>query len=664
MSKKFTLQTFKASVLFGILIMLVSCGTPMEPFKIRIEVLGLPEGAKADITATGPNSFSEQITETKVFSNLAKGEYKLTARDVIVGDKIYFVYIVYSDTFDKSEREFSPGRDLQTIQVKYELEAQLNLTVRGLPTGVSADITVKGVNVIGKSEIVEQKVTGSSVLNDLRPGIYEISIAEVSSTYTYTPRATGASGQLLAGAEVNLVVDYMTELSPLADMNGGNAVAIDENTMLLSSLTEFDNDGDGDPDGFCHDVYYFTLGGCTGSVSVLEFTSGQWNRVKTLMSGDTRPDMFGYAVAISGDIIAVGAPDARYDSLEEGAVYIFQRDYGGGNNWGLVTKLQMPNKTPGAGFNHKFGRSLALYGDTLVVGDPLRTHDANGDGKLNCDVQGSGEGEECRAGIAHIFQRNRGGSNNWGLVKQVIPSDIDTAGDDRGLFGYSVSIHNDIIVVGAPGKFSGAGAAYVFRRDQGGSDNWGEIKRLLGNGTTYAKYPQLGLSVATNGETVAVGVPGESGDANGDGNIDCELTKDKTSGTGSECFNGSVHIFQRDQGGSNTWGETGVVSSNWLSYDLFSASENMQFGYSVALSQNALAVGARNDSNDFDNFTMIGSVHLYELTGTSWEFSEGFIPREGASEDYFGSSVALDNNRVFITSPGYDSNEGAFYIFE
>ena len=115
-----------------------------------------------------------------------------------------------------------------------------------------------------------------------------------------------------------------------------------------------------------------------------------------------------------------------------------------------------------------FGVSLAVSGDTAVVG---AWSEDGGPGDPLVD-----------AGAAYVFERDQGGTDNWGEVKKLIASDAQ--GGDR--FGFAVAISGDKVIVGARFEdggsgdpISNAGAAYVFERDQGGADNWGEVKKLV-----------------------------------------------------------------------------------------------------------------------------------------------------------------------------------------
>ena len=102
-----------------------------------------------------------------------------------------------------------------------------------------------------------------------------------------------------------------------------------------------------------------------------------------------------------------------------------------------------------AAANDRFGYSAAIDGDTVVVGAWAKNSNT---------------------GAAYIFERNQGGAENWGQVKKLTAS--DAAVSDQ--FGWSVAIDVDTVVVGA----YGAETAYIFERNQGGSENWGQVQRL------------------------------------------------------------------------------------------------------------------------------------------------------------------------------------------
>ena len=112
-----------------------------------------------------------------------------------------------------------------------------------------------------------------------------------------------------------------------------------------------------------------------------------------------------------------------------------------------------------AEFFDLFGLSVAVSGDIAVVGASVESTAAT------------------NAGAAYVFQRDQGGADNWGEVKKLTASDAQ-AGD---LFGFNVAVSGDTAVIGAREEDAGggdAGAAYVFQRNEGSQDNWGEVTKL------------------------------------------------------------------------------------------------------------------------------------------------------------------------------------------
>jgi hypothetical protein len=130
----------------------------------------------------------------------------------------------------------------------------------------------------------------------------------------------------------------------------------------------------------------------------------------------------------------------------------------------------------------KFGNKVSISGDTAIVG------------AFFDDDNGS------ESGSAYIFSRNQGGADNWGEVKKLIASD----GAAGARFGASVSISGDTAIVEASRNDDngGYGSAYIFSRNQGGADNWGEVKKLTASDGSVDDY--FGWSVSISGDTVIV----------------------------------------------------------------------------------------------------------------------------------------------------------------
>jgi hypothetical protein len=165
-------------------------------------------------------------------------------------------------------------------------------------------------------------------------------------------------------------------------------------------------------------------------------SSGVWSEQQLDPNANVETEYFGRAIAVSGDTIAVGAyGDSQLDSFA-GATYLFNRDSAG--IWAMQQKI---TASDGAD-NDKFGFSLDLDGDNLVVG--AYTDDDNG----------------TDAGSAYVFSRDADGV--WNEQLKLISSD----GVDYDYFAFSVGISASSVLTGAyfndTALGTNSGAAYVF----------------------------------------------------------------------------------------------------------------------------------------------------------------------------------------------------------
>ena len=168
-----------------------------------------------------------------------------------------------------------------------------------------------------------------------------------------------------------------------------------------------------------------------------------WTQVAKLTAGDgAANDYFGVSVSIDGDTVVIGAhgDDDDVKGSDSGSAYVFTRDTAGdlASNWTQVAKLTADD---GAASDY-FGCSVSIDGDTMVVG-------ANGDNDKGSD-----------SGSAYMFTRTTAGdlASGWTQVAKLTAGDGD-AGD---MFGYSVSIDGNAVVIGASSQISSSASAYVF----------------------------------------------------------------------------------------------------------------------------------------------------------------------------------------------------------
>lgn len=396
----------------------------------------------------------------------------------------------------------------------------------------------------------------------------------ITDNSTLNSLAGFAEGQILVGGEV-------------ADAQFGRSVAIDGNRMVVTCEC---------PDRA--DVAYIFE----------RTTAGVWKYVKTLEARKPPHTYSDHQVTMSGNTLVVS-------SAETGGVYIFDRNRGGANQWGLVKELSAFYYYDG------FGVDVSLDEDTLVVGAFNSRVGAN-------DYQGA----------AYIYERDRGGANNWGQVKRLTAFD----GQDWDNFGRAISINGDVVVIGAYGDDVGnrasRGSAYLFGRNQGGTNTWGLLKKLTSS--DGLAYDFFGSSVDVSDDTVVVGAY-------------------YTYYKGGK---GSAYIFQRDEGGTNAWGEVKHLVSDDLARGDY-------FGSDVAIDGDTVVVSAIYDTVGSNQEQ--GSAYIFRRNRggkDNWGQLKKLTSSEGASVDYYGASVAVSGSTVVVAAPLNDieSNvdKGAVYIYE
>jgi len=213
------------------------------------------------------------------------------------------------------------------------------------------------------------------------------------------------------------------------------------------------------------------------------------SQVKKIVADEgSADDGFGSAIAISGDRIVVGMPGDDSLSTDAGSAFIFARNQGGNNNWGQEAKISV-NTLFHLGSAEKFGLVVAIDGDNVVIGAP------------------GTDGNGIDSGRAYLFNRNEGGDNSWGKVTDLSASD----GAAYYEFAISVSISGEFVTVGSPNdnnaKGSSAGAVYIYKKDEGGANSWGELKKILSNDGIALDY--FGTSVSIAGDYAVVGAQGQ-----------------------------------------------------------------------------------------------------------------------------------------------------------
>jgi len=343
----------------------------------------------------------------------------------------------------------------------------------------------------------------------------------------------------------------------------------------------------------------------TGTVYILERDeSGNWNHAAELTPDDGElGDLFGQAVALDGDTLAVGSPEHDDFGSNSGAVYVFERDAAGA--WELSQELFSGDIAGG----DKFGVAVSLDGDRLAVGA-----DGNND-------QGGD------SGAAYLFERGENGA--FAQKAKLLPSD----GSSSDLFGGAVAIDGDRIVVGArqgTGLSASTGAVYLYEFD--GAGTWPEVGKI--RASDGVSFDFFGFALAIDGDSLVVGAIG-----------------DDEGSTNS----GSVYVFERDLFG--TWFNTDKLVEPTPDF-------SNQFGQAIDLDGDLFVTTSLDGTlgNDAGAAYLFerGESGLWRLTQT-------LRASDGDASDSFGQSVSLNGSRLALGATGNDEVNtfaGATYIFD
>ncbi len=346
----------------------------------------------------------------------------------------------------------------------------------------------------------------------------------------------------------------------------------------------------------------FSKGTDSGAALVFTKSDGVWTEQAKLVGDDTGPgDLLGQAVGLSNDTAVVGAPGDTPAGTDSGSAYVFIRT---GETWLMEAKLTATDAGPG----DQFGRSAAISGDTIIIGAPTDTPmgadsgsayvfiRAGGTWIVEDKLTGSGQAFDSMfgwsvavdgdtavvgalgdlsngvdSGAVYVFTRTDG---VWTEQAKLTASDAFAADN----FGRSVALSGDLLAVGAPGnadKGANTGAAYVFARSDG---TWTQQAKLTASDA--ATTDNFGWSVSISrdsGDIVAVGAFGDAA-------------------KGAEA--GSVYVYKGD---GTSWTEQANLTAT-------GAAVNHKLGTSVSISGNDLVAGA---PGDFQKGTDTGAAHVF-----------------------------------------------------
>ena len=238
------------------------------------------------------------------------------------------------------------------------------------------------------------------------------------------------------------------------------------------------------------------------------------------------------------------------------------------------------------------------------------------------------------AGAAYVYYRNLGGADNWGQAAKLLAT--TGAADDN--FGGSVDLDGDNAIVGATGVdglLQNIGAAYIFGRNQFGPDAWGQVAKIRAK--QNGQNDNFGAKVGISGPWAIVGA-----DRNDLKGLDA----------------GAAFIFYKNQNGiNNSWGQSQIL----LDYNGHAGD---RFGSAVGMDEPYAVVTAKGD-NPFGANSGRGFVYL--LDGNTWIQVDQLADGGGQTGDELGGSAAISGRNIILGAAldngGSNSDQGSVTIY-
>lgn len=305
------------------------------------------------------------------------------------------------------------------------------------------------------------------------------------------------------------------------------------------------------------------------------------------------------------------------------------------------------------GLFNGFGRSVAIQGDTALIGAP---------GQLN------------DSGQACVFIRS---DQNWNLDSCL----TITSGDSSSIsqFGRSVSLSNQYAVVSAIRNDSGKlGVAFIFKRENG---QWTQVSEL--RDFDVVANLQFATSVSITDEHVILGAQGTAHDGavhiykNTDQGWAFDVTLTADSDIKSKRFGSVVSLYDNYliigdyEHGRAKEGSVTIYfcdDGTWVKQAKFSGgnlTKSGHYGHSVSVNNEFAVVGAdiENDAHN-KKIKKSGAVYVYQRSLNQWSLHSKLTADDKEKHDNFGSSVSIMNNYILIGAQGDNNNAGSAYLFQ
>jgi uncharacterized protein (TIGR03382 family) len=320
-----------------------------------------------------------------------------------------------------------------------------------------------------------------------------------------------------------------------------------------------------------------------GEVFVLARSGGTWVVTGSLPEADTTEPSrdLGRALQMRDGLLAVGAPGR---SAGRGGVYIYA--YAQATGWALQALAASPEGVPGA----RLGSAVDLDGGLVFAGETAQTLPP----------------ADAVLGKVHVFDQALG----WARVQVLAP--LDAEGGDR--FGFAVATAGELAVIGAPGKDGARGAAYVFERMAG---VWMQTAKLV-IADLRGPGDYFGAAVAIEPERILVGAYGRDAQA------------------------GAAYVFERPGG---KWVQVQALTAEApIATEVFGARVALRDGRALVSGwgyEPLAGVGSR------------GGAYLFVHDGEALVLQAALRADDGVPGDYLGLGAALSEDAALLGAP-YD----------
>jgi hypothetical protein len=390
-----------------------------------------------------------------------------------------------------------------------------------------------------------------------------------------------------------------------------------------------------------------------GAANVYIKSGSTWVFQQKLVAPTRRANaLFGRAVAVSADVIVVGAPQETHDEADAnslsnaGAAYVFTRTAG---TWTFRKKL-IGTGTNGRMNNDQYGYSVGVDNGTIAVGIWYQDYDAAGAGPyVNA------------AGAVMIYT---GSGSTWTFQQRLVASSTTGGRVAEARMGCSLSLRGNDLLVGAQNEsldesglnsLSDAGAAYVFVRS---GSTWSQQAKLVAKGSGGRQAgDSYGMSVSFDGDTAIASSYSHTLDNLGQNTLAAA---------------GAAYIYTRS-------GTTWSFQQKIIAEGKNARNANDRYSSGVAVSGDIAVVGSfyhQYDAQGANSLSGSGAAFVYKRFGNIWKFQRKLVgtgTNGRNAGDEFGGNVAAAGDTVAITSRLHKYDEtganavnasGAVFIFD